>query len=132
MMCFVPGIIMYILTFAMPVVAMLENKGPSDAFDRSSRLAGGNWWRIFATMVVASIIVALAQFGVSLLLELPGTVAPWISSVAENLVTVLLAPFPAVVATLLYYDIRIRKEAFDLQALMDAMGPAPVVETPAA
>lgn len=130
-LCVVPGVIMFILTFAMPVVAMLEGLGPSDAFDRSSRLAQGEWWRIFATMCMASLVVGLAQLAVAVLMELPGFAPAWLADVTSNLVAVLLAPFPAVVATVLYYDLRIRKEAFDLQTLMDALGPVPAQESPA-
>lgn len=55
-----------------------------------------------------------------------------LSQLLVQVLGTLIAPFPAVVGTLLYYDLRIRKEGFDIQMLVEAMGdPAPVREVPA-
>ncbi|HET7229067.1 MAG TPA: hypothetical protein VFJ16_03660 [Longimicrobium sp.] len=131
LLCVVPGIYLAVALFAMPVVVMLENAGPVDAFDRSQKLAGEHWGRIAGSMLLASLLVGIAQFGTGLLFSLARPLSPWMADMAGNVVTVLLAPFPAVVATLMYYDLRIRKEGFDIQALMEAMGPASATETPA-
>jgi hypothetical protein len=38
---------------------------------------------------------------------------------------ILVGAVPTIAFALLYYDLRIRKEAFDLQTMMQAIGPDP-------
>lgn len=117
----IPGIIAMIVTFAMPIVVMVEGASSSDSFERSRSLAKENWGRIAMTLGVAVILQYLAVFGSGFVLGLvlgPTTA----TEVTVQAVAVLLAPFPAVVGTVLYYDLRIRKEAFDIEMLMESMG----------
>ena len=117
----IPGIIAMIVTFAMPIVVMVEGTSASDSFERSRNLARQNWGRIAMTLGVAVVLQYLAMFGSGFVL---GAVfgATTTTQVLAQVVAVLMAPFPAVVGTVLYYDLRIRKEAFDIQMLMESMG----------
>jgi hypothetical protein len=49
-----------------------------------------------------------------------------LAQVGNVLGSVLVAPVPAIAFALFYYDRRIRKEAFDLQMMMKAIGGGPV------
>lgn len=130
--CVVPGIILMIVTFAMPMAVVLEGASASEAFDRSRALAKDQWGRIVGTYVLAYLLALLAAIGLGVVAALVGGEA--IGRLADAVGSVLLAPFVAVVGTLLYYDLRIRKEAFDVQMLVaeiDGIAPAAPVESPA-
>jgi hypothetical protein len=126
----IPGIIATIMTFAMPVVVMVEGRSSSDSFERSRALAKENWLRIGALLLLATVLQYTVAFTAGALLGVTLGSGPASSVLIQGMVA-LIAPFPAVVATLLYYDLRIRKEGFDIQMLMEAVG-GPQTETPAA
>ena len=44
--------------------------------------------------------------------------------VITSLLSILIYPFFYVVLTVLYYDLRVRKEGFDLELLASALQPA--------
>jgi len=46
-----------------------------------------------------------------------------LSQVGEFLATVLVTPYLTIATAVFYYDLRVRKEAFDLQLLMNPGGP---------
>jgi hypothetical protein len=75
--------------------------------------------------VAAQIIVMVAAAGIVLGVMLA---APYLGERAQVLgdaLTILLQPFPAVVSTVLYFDIRVRKEGFGMDDLSDLLEPAP-------
>jgi hypothetical protein len=45
--------------------------------------------------------------------------------IAQFLASSLAGPIGTIAAALIYYDQRVRKEAFDLQLMMQAIGQAP-------
>lgn len=119
LLCVVPGIIAMIVTFAMPMAVVLEGASASESFDRSRALAKEQWGRIVGTYVLTYLLAFLAAIGVGILAALAGGEVA--GQVADLLVGALLAPFVAVVGTLLYYDLRIRKEGFDIEMLVTAV-----------
>ena len=123
LLCIVPGLIAAIITFAMPMAVVLEGKTAMEAYERSKVLARDQWGRIAGAYILAFLLALLAGGGIGVAVALLGGSA--LGTVAEMLANVVFTPFTAVVGTLLYYDIRIRKEAFDLEMLLGAVdGPA--------
>jgi hypothetical protein len=110
---------------------LLEGVGPATALRRSWRLVDGYWWRTFVFLVLLAILVAILQYLPGVLLSIPLAFAEIVSqpgalesglpitSLVLNLGSVLgWIIFGAVqwlAATVYYYDLRIRKEAFDLE-----------------
>lgn len=86
--------------------ALLEGTGARAALSRSSALVKGTWWRVFGIILVIGIIV----FAASLILGL----IPVVGSVIG---TILVTPFGVAGGTLLYYDLRVRKEEYGLEGL---------------
>jgi len=48
----------------------------------------------------------------------------------QQLPPVLFYPIVSVVTTLIYYDLRVRKEAFDLEMMASELGAAPTPTSP--
>lgn len=92
-------------SFIFPA-ALLEGLGPTAALSRSSGLVKKNWWRVLGIMLV----VALISVPISAILGMIPTVGTLIASI-------LVTPIYIIANTLLYYDLRVRKEEYSLEAL---------------
>jgi hypothetical protein len=129
----VPGILLAI-RWSLGVPAMiLEDKGVGDSMSRSSELTKGNRGRIF---VIWILFIVLA-IGVGLLLQWPVEFASGVkgrtglqtaplgwqlaSLIATFLSECLVGPLATIAFSLVYYDERVRKEAFDLQLMMTTL-----------
>ena len=124
-----PGIWLYIAwAFALPVLLVEGARGRS-ALGRSFELVKGRWWRTFGVLVVgfilASIISALVQ-GVFLIGILFGddndAVVLVLSAIAGIVGLAITTPFQAALLTVVYFDLRVRKEGFDLELLAQGIG----------
>ncbi len=121
----VPGVIVLVRFFFGSTVFVIEGKKESKALGRSWRLAKGHFWKILGTFLLASIMAAIVQ-GV---LAIPGEAAfaaigpaGWpLYAIGLSLAAILTAPFTTLIAVLLYFDLRIRKEAFDLEIMAQEM-----------
>ena len=91
--------------FILPA-ALLEGLGPTAALSRSWGLVKKNWWRVLGIMLV----VALISGAISAILGMIPTVGALIGSI-------LVTPIYTIAITLLYYDLRVRKEEYSLEAL---------------
>jgi hypothetical protein len=122
--CFV-GALFPLTLFAVAIPALiLEGVGVSAALSRSITLTKAHAMHVLGLVVTAQLLAtvlngALAE-GVSLLLRNGGsTVAVVIGqSVASTIAGILTTPFVATAIVVLYFDVRIRDEAFDVQLLM--------------
>jgi hypothetical protein len=97
----VPGLwLMTIWAVIIPVI-IIERSGAFESFGRSQDLVRGRGWHVFFTLVLVYII----QLVVGLLLDvifsaLPGSLRDGLSTVIAG---TLVAPFLAIVVTLIYY-----------------------------
>lgn len=87
-------------------VALLERLGPLAAMSRSSALVKRNWWRVMNMTIIIGIITV----GISIILGTVPTIGPTLGSI-------LSTPVFAIGITLLYYDLRVRKEEYNLDLL---------------
>jgi hypothetical protein len=105
---------------------VLENWGARSGLGRSWRLVKNSFWRVWGTMLLLGIFIYIltmvptfaVQFGTSAFL--PGSIAlsTMFNSAISTIVAILITPIQFAVMTMLYYDLRIRKEGFDLQFAM--------------
>ena len=139
----VPGVLLALMWSLSVPVKVLENKGVTDAMSRSSDLTKGDWGRIF----VIWLLFILLGFAIGLLLRWPVEIAAGVSSIAglqrssgawqvALLVSTfvsecLVGPLGTIAFSLLYYDERVRKEAFDLQLMMTTLDAAALPVSPA-
>jgi hypothetical protein len=120
-----PGIYVMLRTFAITPVLVLEEKSAGASLNRSWELARGEVGKIFLTLLLAWLIFFVLYF---LLLMIVSMLAAHNERAVTLVVAILMAlvyPITGVVTTLLYYDIRVRREGFDLELL--AREAAPVV-----
>ena len=111
-----------------PIVVLEELSSSFDAFGRSWELTRGARGKVFGTMAVAWVIgYFLPQMvisGISSFLSAEGNPAlQTFFVVLASLIGIVLAPILPCALTLLYYDLRVRREAFDLQILSEQLGP---------
>lgn len=123
----IPGIIAVVrLTFA-PAVLVVEGQGGPAALRRSWHLSSGSFWRVLGALVIsgliASVIATVLSIPAELVVQALGPQAWPISALATSLVTVLTTPFTILVIVLLYFDLRIRKEGFDLEVMARELAP---------
>lgn len=125
----IPGIYLAIkLAVTFPAV-IVERAGPGTAIGRSFNLMRGNWWRAFAVVVVVFLIEIVINFAVVSVL-IPAVLADDVSEVTVAILTTIVNiivfsityPLWASVLTVLYYDLRVRNEGFDLQLLAQGVG----------
>lgn len=107
-------------------VVVLENLDTSfDAFGRSWALTKDARLKVFGTTVVAWLISAfLPQIAIGVIAAAAGpqSASQGILVVVSSLLSVALAPILPCALTLLYYDLRVRREGFDLQILGQQLG----------
>ena len=129
----VPGII-FSLWFALTSqIIVLEKLKTTPAMGRSRRLVSGNMGKTFLLGLVIGLIGMGVSLGVQALsnvivegatsssLGLAFCVSQLLSLVGE----ILVLPISAAAFILLYYDLRIRKEGFDLEMLAQSLGTRP-------
>ncbi len=126
------------------LAALVEENSAKNALRRSSELVKGKWWRVFGItlgiLLLALMIQLILQFsllfvfgvtqstgGDGNLLEMLGRMflpelTTWaglvtyvIQNVINHLVASLMLPIGVIGFTLLYFDLRIRKEGFDIE-----------------
>jgi hypothetical protein len=101
-------------------VVVLERISGTAAISRSTALAQNEVLRIFVMMLLVFALNFAITFAGSLvvgMLATLGTGAHVLQLLLNGALETVVYPFGMIVFTLLYYDIRIRKEAFDLQML---------------
>lgn len=124
----IPGIYLAVkLSLTFPAV-VVERVGPGTGIRRSFNLTRGNWWRIFGVIVVVFLIEAVINFAVISVL-VPAVVSnasevavAVLTTVLNIIVFAITYPLWASVLTVLYYDLRVRNEGFDLQLLAQGVG----------
>jgi hypothetical protein len=132
----VPGIILALMWALTIPVAVLEDKGLRDATARSAELTKGNRGRIFMVyflfIVLMYIVILLWEVPIFAAIGIfarsgqrPLTVLPVWTQVALPVCTFLsqclVGPLLTIALSLVYYDQRVRKEAFDLQLMMSTI-----------
>lgn len=136
----VPGVVVLAGTFAVPMAIVLERESTSTAFSRSRELVDGQFGHVLATLALLAVIVFGLMIGLGVALGIAAEFMEIEERSTDLMLDVALTalyPLFSVGGTLLYYDLRIRKEGFDLEMMaQDLAGetppaaPASVAATP--
>jgi hypothetical protein len=126
------GVLMFIAAFVFaailwvrwmfgPSAVVVEDRRGTAALSRSWRLSIGSFWKILGTTLLALLLTQLVGgvlTGVAFAFAfVEGPIGAVLAAAATAAAAILTEPFAAAVTVLLYFDMRIRKEAMDLSIL---------------
>ncbi len=129
--CIVPGVYLYVAWGVATPVLLLEDVRGRRALKRSRALVTGRWWPTVAVLVLVAVLTGIVQAVFLGLLagvvsasgnEIAQAVADAVGQTASSALT---TPLSAAVLTVLYFDLRVRKEGFDLELLAGRLGVEP-------
>jgi hypothetical protein len=131
-----PGIWLSVAwALAVPAL-MVEGIGAVAALRRSFRLVRHRWWATFGALFVATIMLFVVLFLVGLIFGALSGSSLGLYLVMHGLSTVVSAliayPFIGAVVAVIYIDLRVRKEALDLELLAGSSGSNATAGSPSA
>lgn len=104
-----------------------ENLGGSDAMKRSWSLTKGEFWHTFGTLfasVLLTYLVILLPNGLityfTELFSIPLIVGTMLSLILAQVGQILAIPLSLSIQMILYYDLRVRREGYDLELALQA------------
>jgi hypothetical protein len=116
-------------SLAVPALLVEDVRGIK-ALRRSHNLVSGRWWQTFAVImlgfllasvlsgVIQALFVAVILVGVD-----SSSLLAWVIIGLAGLVSLLITtPFQAALLLVVYFDLRVRKEGFDLELLAERFG----------
>jgi len=107
----VPGVYLFVRWFFVPQEVVVEGVSGIEALKRSGQVVQGFWWRTLGIIVLGNVAVD----GPAILLSSPFVAAAdgsdrAVFTLVGSIVTdIITAPFIALLATLLYFDLRARR-----------------------
>jgi len=116
MLCIVPGLIIEAGLFVSIPVLVVEDTGVADALDRSWKLTDGHRLRILFIALGLIVMAGVVGFLVGYLLSVAG-LPKTVTDVAIQLAQALMTALQAVVASVVYFDLRELREGLDLDDL---------------
>lgn len=114
--------------FAVIPALLVEEKRVAEAMSRSKTLAQGSGWRI--VILVGIVILVIMTFAMALGAIAQAMVAGVVGALIYLFCVALVSQFPGVVLTLLYFDLRIRKEGYDIELLTGSLDSSVVTLPP--
>lgn len=132
----IPGIWLFTALSLSYAALLVEDRRGTKALRRSMDLVKGRWWPVFGLLVLSYLIISVVGFAIGFAVALPiillideasfaALAVEGSASLLANLVTV---PFLTAVILVVYFDLRVRKEGFDLALLAERLGGVSAVE----
>ncbi|HNB51673.1 MAG TPA: hypothetical protein PK530_07010, partial [Anaerolineales bacterium] len=134
----VPVFIFLITRWSMMLPAiLLESCRAKEGLDRSWILTKGFFWRVFGTTFLAGLLVyifsALPQFALTYGIEFfvsGSSYGPLLQTIFSQVALIFASPISTGVNVILFYDILVRKEGFDLALQLNNDSPQTLLEKP--
>lgn len=132
---FIPPLFIFLFVrWSVAFVALVaERLGPLASLGRSWGLTRGSWWHTFGVLIVIAIleialeaavgVVGLVISGVLTTVAGNPVAGTIVTSVFSTLFSILIVPLTTAILVVLYYELRARREGFDL-AMRAEQGPA--------
>lgn len=120
LLAIVPGVLVLARLFATVPALFAERIGPWTAMKRSVALTRGHFWRV---LPAGLIILAIGLVDSTL----PSAVTEWtgrwaVAVVFDFMLDSAMYPLIGVAFTVVYYDLRILKEGYDIELMMASFG----------
>jgi hypothetical protein len=130
---FIPGVYILCRLIVCVPAALVENIGARDSLERSYELTRDNAGRAFVILLlyfsVAFAAAGLFAWPFLIIMAVvaqkdPSQMIFWLqlAQVGSFVANVLVTPILTIASAILYYDLRVRKEAFDIQLMMNPTG----------
>jgi hypothetical protein len=121
-LCLLPGLVVMALFVLTAPAIVLEGLGPVAGMRRSWRLVKRRFWPVLGTALLGGLMASLAVSLVGLLPDsLAALASPHVRAVLDAVVGTFTEAFEwalvTMLATLLYFDQRIRQEGLDLEVM---------------
>lgn len=121
----IPGIWLMVATSVAVPALMLEDVKGFKAVRRSISLVRRRWWATFGRLLLAVVLYVVAAFLIGVIagainrgIDVTNvTLFLVINGIISALLLILLSPFIAAVINVIYIDLRVRKEALDIELL---------------
>jgi hypothetical protein len=131
----IPGIYLMCRLLVCVPAALIENRGPRESLGRAFDLTRANAGRAFVIVLFSTVLTyaAIALF------VLPFTVAATLTAahdpnklrlytalmtqISTTVASILVTPVTLIATSIFYYDLRVRKEGFDLEFMMNPDAP---------
>jgi hypothetical protein len=103
-----------------------ERRGPGGIFGRTWSLAEDHVGHLFLTMLL-SLVIYLAGYAVSeVIIRVLGSTVPMMEALrskrlVQTALLLFVQPILPATSTVLYYDLRVRKEALDLELMAGSL-----------
>ncbi len=134
----VGGVILLVYVYVKLAVAspalVMEGTGVLTSLSRSWVLVRRSWWRVLGILILAAVITSLLTTVVTIPITLIATLVSGFSEsflptvVASGVATlvagIITLPFSAAVTGLLYIDLRMRREALDIELVSAGVHPS--------
>jgi hypothetical protein len=131
----IPGIYMACRLIICVPAALLEDLGARESLERSFALTKGKAGRAFGIYVIYLTMV----YAILLLFSVPSIylmataakdpgmlrISMLLGQVGSFVAQTVVGPFFLIATSVFYFDLRVRKEAFDLQLMMNPLGTVP-------
>ncbi len=128
----VPGILLALRWLVGVPALVVEGLGPGAALSRSMTLTSNMAGRMFVAVLlqfvlgmVVSMVLTMPFTVLEIAAAAKGQISPGIqalSQVGQLLSSVLVFPIASAIVCVLYYDLRVRKEGFDLEQMVSQLG----------
>jgi hypothetical protein len=117
----VPGILMAIRYTVAPMAVVVEGQGVTGALSRAWNLCKGRTGHMFLVLLLSGLLTAIITGILSAPAAFLGTSTAWwswiVQAIFASAAAIIVTPFTTIVAVLLYFDARIRKEGFDIAVM---------------
>jgi hypothetical protein len=122
--------IFFVVRFLFTSQAIIvENQGPLQSLSRSWHLTRHVFWRTFGYLMIIwlltgllpGIVTTVFSSSLNFFLASQTILLLLISTIISAVIQVIITPFSMIAYTLMYYDLRVRKEGFDLEQQTSAM-----------
>ena len=122
----VPGIFLAVSLAVVSQALIIEGTGPMESIKRSWRLVAGERWRVFGAgllvMVIAIIVFGVVSAVIWLIISAGlGVSGETAGYLVQQVATLLSVPLSASVGTVIYLDLRVRKESLGTAELAAAL-----------
>jgi len=127
----IPGLIVMCRASVAIAAALLEDLSPREAFRRSWELTKGFAWRAASILGLTFILGMVAAFIFQWPFQIVAVIArntamapvwTFLAGLGGVVAQVAVAPIAFIATTVFYYDLRVRKDGFDLERLLTTMG----------